>query len=350
MALSLLGAAASGLLLGLRPPSPARVSVPPRMMPNSGSYEEYAKDRNTGAVQGGSIDETQEALKEWEKYADMDFDGGDSGGGVVGDGNTDLEDQHNSPSIVRGGMGSAEVGEGGMNVGRGQVKSATTSRTASAGKNYFGRSTGYAEKRIAEISESDLKNHKMDCVRAQQLENWHNQRNIAKENRAQGQGVVFGEKKQAGHYIAREALAAGRGASTDGEEISQKDLAKHLESLSTTATERLDGGAWEEVTAEDDEEVTETIELKAPVGGVEIHTLKVKNQFNTFAPYQCKFTADSPIEFSASPNEGSMNRRTGDPIEVTVRFNPKSYGEPVVGKLVFETEDFKNVYKFIGST
>ena len=269
MALALVGAAASGLLLGLRPPSPARVSVPPRMMPNSGSYEEYAKQRNTGSVQGGSIEETQEALKEWEKFADMDFDGGDSGGGVVGDGNTDLEDQHNSPSIVRGGMGAAEVGEGGgMNVGRGQVKSATTSRTASAGKNYFGRSTGYAEKRIAEISESDLKNHKMDCVRAQQLENWHNQRAIAKENRAQGQGVVFGEKKEAGHYIAREALASGRGASTDGaEEISQKDLAKHLESLSTTATERLDGEAWEEVTAEDDEEVTETIELKAPVGG-----------------------------------------------------------------------------------
>ena len=29
---------------------------------------------------------------------------------------------------------------------------------------------------------------KMDCVRAQQLENWQNQRNIAQENRASGAG------------------------------------------------------------------------------------------------------------------------------------------------------------------
>jgi len=28
----------------------------------------------------------------------------------------------------------------------------------------------------------------MDCVRAQQLENWQNQRNIAQENRASGAG------------------------------------------------------------------------------------------------------------------------------------------------------------------
>ncbi len=61
-------------------------------------------------------------------------------------------------------------------------------------------------------------------------------------------------------------------------------------------------------------------------------------------------TPDSPPEFSVSPTEGSMNRRSGDPIEVTVRFNPKAPTEGMVATLVFETEDFKKVYKFIGST
>jgi len=270
---------------------------------------------------------------------------------VVGDGNTDLEDQHNSASIVRGGMGSAQVGQGGVNVGRGQVKAATDAKIASAGKNYFGRSTGYADKKIAEISEEDRRSGKMDCVRAQQLENWHNQRGIAKENRAQGQGVVFGEKKQSGHYNVQDALSsdAWRQGKQEGVELSQKDLASHLDTLRTAPAARLDGQAWEQVSA-DDGHVQETIEMKAPSGGVDLHTLLVKNQVNTFAPFQCDFTADSAVEFTVSPTEGSMNRRSGDPIELTVRFNPKGYGEPVVGSLVFETEDFKHVYRVIGST
>ena len=39
---------------------------------------------------------------------------------------------------VRGGFGSASVGGGGVNVGRGNVVAATNARQASAGKNYFG--------------------------------------------------------------------------------------------------------------------------------------------------------------------------------------------------------------------
>ena len=121
---------------------------------SEGSYEEYIKDRASGKTQGGSIEESEEGYKEFMKY-DLDFDGGDSGGGVVGDGECDLEDQHNSASIVRGGFGSASVGDGGVNVGRGTVKSATDSKLASAGGNYFGRSTGYADKKLVEIAERD---------------------------------------------------------------------------------------------------------------------------------------------------------------------------------------------------
>ena len=78
-------------------------------------------------------------------------------------------------------------------VGRGRVVSGDTeARTASAVKNYFGRSTGLADKLIDEVSEQDLKLGKMDKVRAQQKENWFNQRAIHASNRAQGQGVVYG--------------------------------------------------------------------------------------------------------------------------------------------------------------
>jgi len=312
------------------------------------SYEEYMRSR--GGAELAAVD------AEYRKFKGMDqeFDGGDSGGGVVGDGNTDLEDQHNSASIVRGGFGGAASGGGSLEVGRGTVKSATESRTASAGKNYFGRSTGYADQKIAEISEDDIKNHKMDKVRAQQLENWHNQRGIAKENRAMGQGVVFGEDPNAnkGMYSARDALSsdAWRQGSGEGQEMSQRDLASHLDNMRTTAAARLDGEAWGEISESGSEEVEATYEINAPMNGLSMTDIKVKNMFNTFAPFQCDFTPDSPREFTVSPNAGSMNRRSGEPIEVTVRFEPKSNGPPMVGTLVFETEDFKHVYKFIGST
>jgi len=357
-AVLMLGTGASALLLNapLRPHC-ARGSLSAIRMsddPAVTDYEAYIRARDSGAVAGGTMESAQEGLIEFNKY-DMDFDGGDSGGGVVGDGECDLEDQHNSASLVRGGFGGAEGGggEGSLNVGRGTVKSATESRTASAGKNYFGRSTGYADKKISEMTDEQVYKGQMDCVRAQQLENWHNQRAISKQNRAQGQGVVFGEKpRPGGSYQAREALSseAWRTGSQEGVELNQRQLAKHLDDLRNKPAARLDGKEWEELQVSDIEEVEETFHVKTAVRGVSIETIMVKNMFNTYAPYQCGFTPDSPPEFSVSPTEGSMNRRSGDPIEVTVRYNPKAPTEGMVGTLVFETEDFKKVYKFIGST
>lgn len=346
---------ASGLLLNApHRPQCARAALSAIRMngPAISDYDAYIRARDSGAVAGGSIEEAQVGLREHAKY-DKDFDGGDSGGGVVGDGECDLEDQHNSVSMVRGGMGAAEGGDGASSqVGRGKVIAATTAKIASAGKNYFGRSTGYAAKKIAEITDEQLYSGQMDCVRAQQLENWHNQRAISKSNRAMGQGVVFGEKAKGGSYQAREALSsdAWRTGSQEGVELNQRQLAKHLDSLRTKPAARLDGKEWEELQVADSEEVEETFTIKTPVRGVSVETIFVKNMFNTYAPYQCGFTPDSPPEFTASPPEGSMNRRSGEPIEVTVRFQPKAATEGMVATLVFETEDFKKIYKFIGST
>ena len=96
----------SGFFVGLRqPPAPsarclARMQDPDATRDSEGSYEAYVADRASGNSQYGSIEDAAADFAEFEKY-NLDFDGGDSGGGVVGDGNTDLEDQHNSASIVR---------------------------------------------------------------------------------------------------------------------------------------------------------------------------------------------------------------------------------------------------------
>jgi hypothetical protein len=233
---------ASALLSGLRPAAvPVRVA-----MSSTSSWEEYMKERAKGKLAGGTIDESNAGMQEFLKGGgDSEFDGGDSGGGVVGDGNTDLSDQHNSASIARGGFDQANVGQGRTNVGRGRVAGATNARQASAGKNYFGRSTGLADEMISKISEDDRKTGRMDEVRAQQFENWFNQRAIHKSNKEQGQGVVFGAQKnlERSNFNAQEAIASNVWRQgTQDNEISQKDLASHLQQLASLPAQRLDGG------------------------------------------------------------------------------------------------------------
>uniref|UniRef100_A0A7S3S7A6 MSP domain-containing protein n=1 Tax=Emiliania huxleyi TaxID=2903 RepID=A0A7S3S7A6_EMIHU len=318
------------------------------------SWKEYARQREAGQLQGGSIDQAKADIQVFiDSGGDMEFDGGDSGGGVVGDGNTDLEDQHNSATLgaLRGGI--ADLSAASQEVGRGRVKSAVDARTASAGKNYFGRSTGYADKKIEEITEDDLKTGRLDCVRAQQLENWFNQRAIHKVNKEQGQGVVHGAAPTSGQnvYIARDFMAQGvhRDGVQDGE-ISQADLATHLQELAKVPAQRLDGEEWGAITLDPAMPPTATYELRASPRNVAVQELDVKNSYNTFAPYRCVFTAGSSPLFSATPNAGTMNRRSGEPVHVIVRFSPTELVAGAEATLVFETEDFQHVYRFIGST
>jgi hypothetical protein len=289
------------------------------------------------------------------KGIDQEFDGGDSGGGVVGDGNTDLEDQHNSATLgaLRGGI--ADVTGATLAVGRGNVKSATESKTASAGANYFGRSTGLAEKIIENMSEEDLKSGKIDCVRAQQKENWFNQRAIHEQNRAMGQGVVFGEEEKlrprSGGFNTQDAISsdAARGGAQDGE-ISQADLNNHLADLAGRAAERLDGEAWGELAATAADTITETFELRAAPRQTEVITIPVQNDLNTFAPFKCELVYPSHPTFTVTPNHGTMNRRSGEPTEIVVRYTPDAPGVTTEATIVFETEDMKKVYKFLGAT
>mmetsp|Transcript_33048 Transcript_33048/g.106896 ORF Transcript_33048/g.106896 Transcript_33048/m.106896 type:complete len:355 (+) Transcript_33048:47-1111(+) len=350
LALALALGGASALLAGIR-----TVVVPLQVaMSSPSSWDEYMKERQKGTLAGGTIDESNAAMEAFLKGGgDSEFDGGDSGGGVVGDGNTDLSDQHNSASIVRGGFGQATIANGGANVGRGRVEAATNARQASAGKNYFGRSTGLAEEMISKITEDDRKTGRMDEVRAQQFENWFNQRAIHKSNKEQGQGVVFGAQKDLArsNFNTQEAISSNvwRQGAQDNE-ISQKDLASHLQQLVSLPAQRLDGEDWGALTLDPNELPTQTFEIRAGVRKTSLTEIAVKNMFNTFAPYRCLFTADSDPDFSVSPNHGTMNRRTGEPISVVVRFTPQQVKDGAVATLVFETEDMRNIYKFIAST
>ena len=116
--------------------------------------------------------------------------------------------------------------------------------------------------------------------------------------------------------------------------------------MAAAPAERL-GEAWE-THAQGGELMGEVFAVRCAAG--QITEIPVRNDMNTFAPYQCGFTDDTPASFSVTPTAGTMNRRSGDPVNVIVRFSPKEYGEPMSATLVFETEDMKKVYKFTGGT
>ena len=245
----------------------------------------------------------------------------------------------------------ADLNEGDEFSTRDGVEGATSARTSSAGANYFGRSTGIAEKLIGEITDDQIKNNRMDKVRAQQKENWFNQRAIHAQNRQRGQGVVFGEsldgKPREGGFIAREAMTS---AATGSEEVSQRDLAKHLADIAALPAQRLDGEEWGELKLTDSDVVTETFEVRSSPRQTHVTEIPVRNDFNTFAPFRCAFLPGSSVAYTVDPGHGSMNRRSGEPVNVVVRYTPQETGSVAEAMLVFETEDMKKIYHFVGST
>ena len=111
-----LGAASAAFLPGGTPvhvPRPMRVAVrataTPRMQEdtrdgNPSAYDQYMNERGQA-----DIDAAQEEYLKFKTLRldlDSEFDGGDSGSSAVGDGNVDLEDQHNAVTLGanRGGV------------------------------------------------------------------------------------------------------------------------------------------------------------------------------------------------------------------------------------------------------
>ena len=113
---------------------------------------------------------------------------------------------------------------------------------------------------------------------------------------------------------------------------------------------RLDGEEWDKLEAAAADAVTETFEVRSSLRQTEVITIEVKNETNAFAPFRCELVYPSHATFSVTPNHGTMNRRSGEPTEIVVRYTPDAPGVATEATVVFETEDMKKVYRFHGST
>lgn len=227
----------------------------------------------------------------WEDFVEFEeFDGGDGQMGVAGDGNKGLEKIGGGPSLAKSKMMSA--------------------------KNAWGTSTGYAEELMK-------KNPKMDSARAQQLENWANQQEVLAKNRERKEmtenydAVMFNEDEN------------WRQLSQFGVERNQEfDLNEEFGAV--TPGDQIDG----------------VIELVGRINQNSVHEFSLKNEYMGFADFRAAFTADTPMDWTVEPQEGSLSK---DPTEFVVKFRPANPGMSQ-GYLVVETEDFKKTYQLVGST
>ena len=163
-------------------------------------------------------------LKDFVDFND-EFDGGDGQMGVAGDGQKGLEKIGSQPTLA---------------------KSMEKSKLMSA-KNAWGTSTGYANELLK-------RNPKMDVSRAQQLENWQNQREVYNKNQ----------------WVKQMETA---------DEVRQQSAEEDWRTLAKFGVERNQdfdlNEAFGPVVAQD--KLEETFELKSLIGKPAVHTLNVSS-------------------------------------------------------------------------
>jgi hypothetical protein len=158
-----------------------------------------------------------------------------------------------------------------------------------------------------------LNNPNMDTVRAQQLNNWANQREISMTNSHNYMNNVE-------QY------------DTSQEEDNQYDLHSLFE-------HEVQAGHVIE---------REAIVLRAPVNsGTATHELMVKNIYMGFAPYRAAFVGDDANEWSVTPNDGVL--KSSADTQFIIRYTPHNNGVSRA-HFVIETEDFVKTWKVVGST
>lgn len=227
----------------------------------------------------------------FDNYVDFEeFDGGDGQMGVAGDGNAGLEKIGSSPTMA---------------------KSMAKSKIMSA-KNAWGTTTGYADK---------LREQGMETSRAQQFENWSNQREVWRKQQT-----------------VRNTEA--RDDNSQRKELNWRELAN----FGVERNQEFDlDEAFGEVVA--GEELEDTIELHSMMNKMVGITIKAKNEFMGFADFRAAFTKSSGSDWVVSPGEGAINAK--ESTEFIVKFKP-SKPETQIGYFVLETEDFKKTWKFVG--
>jgi len=228
----------------------------------------------------------------FEDYVDFnEFDGGDGQMGVAGDGSGNkLEKMDDVPQIMKSKMMSA--------------------------KNAWGTSTGYADKLMED-------NAKMDTARAQQLENWANQQEVrAKNLQLKAMSETFDQQQTSAEENWRQLAKFGVERNTD------VDLDEEFGAVVTGDIEGV-------------------IELTSAVNRVATHDIYLRNPYMGFADFRAAFTAETPLDWTIEPVEGSLKQR--EDTHFTVKFKPQGPGT-AQGYLVIETEDFKKTWQLVGST
>jgi hypothetical protein len=209
------------------------------------------------------------------------FDGGDSEMGLSGDGNSGLHKFGRDVSPHMTGTLTAQMDQADVS------------------------SSSYSDELLQDY-------HGMDDVRAQQLENWATQKEIAMANR------FMNERSQYHQYdYIREH---------DGVHEDENPFAYPAE-----AGDNIHG----------------ILTMKAPVFGVAAHEILLKNPFMGYAKFRAAFVGDESSEWSVSPSDGFIKQ--SEDTHFIVRYRPHSPGVSNA-HLVIETEDFKKTWKVVGST
>mmetsp|Transcript_8527 Transcript_8527/g.12145 ORF Transcript_8527/g.12145 Transcript_8527/m.12145 type:complete len:324 (-) Transcript_8527:185-1156(-) len=256
----------------------------PDVEKDSAEYNKMAKDQIDRYGPGNLAD-----------FVDFDeFDGGDGQMGVAGDGQKGLDKKEFESATV-------------VDMNKSKMRSA---------KNAWGTSTGYADELIQKTG--------MDTARAQQLENWANQREVVAKN----QQLKFMTEEF--DQIEANAEADWRTLGSFGVERNEEfDLDEEFGPV--VAGDTLEG----------------TYELTArPNGGAQTVDLPIKNPYMGFADFRMAFTPETPLCWSVTPNEGSLSKTATD---FVIKFRPENIGV-FEGYLVLQTEDLKMTWKVVGST
>lgn len=223
---------------------------------------------------------------DFDQYADFpsdQFDGGDSEMGLSGDGSVGLRKL-------------------------GRDVSPHLARTLSA-KIQSEKSECEAGTSMSYVDELLQANPEMDKVRAQQLENWATQKEIALANRHM-------------HEKIEATLASDQSDDYEGVAVFSNLV---------EAGDDLEG----------------TITLKSPINGVARHDIMLKNPYIGFARFRAAFAGEACSEWSVIPSDGYLKQKEETHFAVT--FKPQNPGVSV-GYLVIETEDFKKTWRVVGST
>ena len=228
----------------------------------------------------------------FDQYTDStsnDFDGGDSETGVVGDGQSGLRQFGYDVSPHLANTMAARYSSA-----YDEVETSPTTAMS------------YAEELMH-------RNPSMDEIRAVQLQNWATQQEIASANR------YMNEKIQV-YYDADYDY-------TDYSVTSLDHLPMEVEAGEETADC--------------------LITLAAPLYGVASHEIAVKNPYMGFAKFRTYFVGDAAAEWTVTPSDGYLKQN--EATHFVISYRPQNPGV-VHGYFVIETEDFKNVWKVVGST